>query len=99
MTGSPRSPAYMRCSFSNLSETLGTLKQIHQVRFPHSSQCVRSVPGSLVGQWQHDRPAVSNALDVTLQDLQFRRIDEIIRRIDGDGWGGDPVEREVIFHR
>ena len=58
-------------------------QQILQVGLPDRRERVRAVAGRLVAQRQHDRAAFRHALDLALEDLQLRRVDEVVRGVHG----------------
>ena len=58
------------------------LQQLRQVLLPHGGPGVRAVSMGLIrGRQQHEAP-VLHALDFALGDPEFRRVDEIIGRVD-----------------
>ncbi len=51
------------------------LEQTHQLIFPQRRNCVAAVAASLVAQWNDNGAPARNALDLTLENPEFRRID------------------------
>src|ERR1017187_1148140 len=77
------------------------LQQFDQVVLPQHGAGMRAVAAGFVAGRDQNVPAVGYPLDLALQDAQLRRIDLVIRRIDGPKRSLDLLQqgRRVVVGR
>src|SRR4051812_9777765 len=61
---------------------LRSLKQLQELILPQTRKGVTAVPAGLVARWNNKGAPVRHAFDLALEDLQLRRIDQVIGRVD-----------------
>src|SRR5689334_19442588 len=66
---------------TTLSLTL--LEQLSEILFPYRGQRVRAVTRGLAAERDDDGAAVRHAPDLLFQNPQLGRVDQVVRRVDG----------------
>ena len=64
-------------------------QQLLEEGAPDRRDRVGSVPPGLVGYGQYNGAATQHLLDLEFEDSEFRRVDLVVRRIDGQQRRGD----------
>src|SRR5262245_20034113 len=77
---------WARCSLRR------SCQQLLQQMLPHGRYRMRPVAAGPVACGKHDRVPAGNAFDFALQDAELRRVNEVVRRIDGEQRRADHFE-------